>query len=288
MSIPENIAARVREKPIPSLVAFKLLQLLDDQDHSMKQVVQLIENDPSLTTEVLKVANSATYFRGKEVTTVSRAVLLMGEMMVVGIAICASSSIVFHAPLNGYDCKKGQMWEYAVKSAIGAREIVAFLKRKISPGLAFTAGLLHDIGKSVLSDFLIPKKQELEHRIEGGASLNFLDAERETVGTDHCEVGYALARHWGLPKSLCIAIRDHHTPYHTEKAHQELVYAVHLGDHFAMMAGAGTGADTFNYPIDENYTDFVQIQKNDFAHLFLKVQEEFEYIKSSIMSERKA
>ncbi|MFQ5649180.1 MAG: HDOD domain-containing protein [bacterium] len=287
MSIPEKIAARIEEKPIPSLVAFKLLHLLDDEDHSIKQVVQLIENDPSLTTEVLKVANSATYFRGKEVTTMGRAVLLMGEMMVVGIAICASSSIVFNQPLEGYHCKEGQMWQHAVKSAIASRELVAFLKKKIPAGLAFTAGLLHDIGKSVLSEFLLEKRDALLALWNGEQVEDFLLAERETVGTDHAQVGYVLSGHWGLPKALRIAIRDHHNPSDTDTEFRELVYTVHLGDHIAMMAGAETGSDSFGYRVDAEYADYFDITKDQFALLFLTVQEEFERIKATIMSEGK-
>ncbi|MFQ5769869.1 MAG: HDOD domain-containing protein, partial [bacterium] len=103
MSLLESITKKVEEKPIPSLVAFELLKLIEDENHSLKDVVKIVENDASLTTEVLKVANSAAFFRGQPVTTLNRAILLMGEMMVVGVAICASSSILYHSPLEGYD-----------------------------------------------------------------------------------------------------------------------------------------------------------------------------------------
>ena len=118
MRIAEQIAMAVKEKPIPSIVAFEILKTIEDEDHALKDVVKLVENDVSLTAEVLKLANAAAYFRGQQVSTVGRAVLLMGEMMVVGVAICASSSIVFHSALEGYESKAGEMWDYSLRSAI--------------------------------------------------------------------------------------------------------------------------------------------------------------------------
>ena len=63
MSIADKIAKRIEEKPIPSMVAFQILKVIEDEDHSLKDVVQLVENDASLTSEVLKMANSAAYYR---------------------------------------------------------------------------------------------------------------------------------------------------------------------------------------------------------------------------------
>ena len=107
------------------------------------------------------MANSAAYCRGQPVTTISRAVLLMGEMMVVGVAICVSTSIIFQRPLDGYESPEGELWEHSLRSAIACRELAKFTKGKVNPGLAFTAGLLHDIGKSIISEFLVGSTKEM-------------------------------------------------------------------------------------------------------------------------------
>jgi putative nucleotidyltransferase with HDIG domain len=280
MSIAEKIAKRIEEKPIPSMVAFQLLKVIEDEDHSLKDVVQLVENDASLTSEVLKMANSAAYYRGEPVTTVNRAVLLMGEMMVVGVAICASTSIVFHSPLEGYESAAGEMWDYSLRSAIASRELARFAKKPVQPGLAFTAGLLHDIGKSVISDFLVGSTQDL---IDGtGNGHDYLEGERKLTGTDHAEVGYALGKHWGLPESLCVAIRDHHAPLKSDDEFRTLVYVVHLGEIFSMIGGNGTGADTLAYKVDPDYENYVSFSKKDFEGLLLKIEEDFESIKNAI------
>ncbi len=284
MSILEKISKRIEEKPLPSMVAFEILKVIEDENHSLKQVVKLVENDASLTTEVLKVANSATYFRGMPVNTVNRAVLVLGEMMVVGVAICASSSIVFNSALEGYESPEGDMWEHSLRAAIASREIAKYTKNKVPPGLGFTSGLLHDIGKSVLSEFLIGSTSDLTDACEEGKDCDFLEAERLAVGTDHAEVGYQLAEKWGLPAALKTAIRQHHTPSKADAKHIPLAYTVHLGDLIAMLGGSGTGADALAYKIDNNYENYIRNDKDEFNIILLKVQEDFEIIKESLMT----
>jgi len=287
MNLLETITKRIKEKPIPSMVAFEILKVIEDENHSLKQVVRLVENDASLTTEILKVANSATYYRGQPVNTVNRAVLLLGEMMVVGIAICASSSIVFNSPLDGYESGEGEMWDHSLRSAIAAREIARYAKKNLPPGLAFTAGLLHDIGKSVISEFLVGSTEDMTHLCEKGDVSDYLEAERKAIGTDHAEIGYSLAKQWGLPEILCLAIRHHHKPANATEQYRKLVYTVHLGDLISMLGGSGTGSDSLAYKVDNNYDQFINISKDELAFVLLKVQEDFANIKESLMSDRK-
>lgn len=284
MSMLEKISKRVEEMQIPSMVAFEILKVIEDENHSLKQVVKLVENDASLTTEVLKVANSATYFRGMPVNTVSRAVLVLGEMMVVGVAICASSSIVFNSALDGYESPEGDMWEHSLRAAIASREIAKYTKNKVPPGLAFTSGLLHDIGKSVLSEFLIGTASNMTEVCEEGKVNDFLEAERLAVGTDHAEVGYQLAEKWGLPIALKTVIKLHHTPSKADAQYISLVFSVHLGDLIAMLGGNGTGVDALAYKIDNNYENYISIDQDEFSVILLKVQEDFEIIKESLMT----
>ncbi|RMF68903.1 MAG: HDOD domain-containing protein [Calditrichaeota bacterium] len=283
MSLVESIAERVKEKPIPSLVAFELLKVIENEDHSLKEVVRLVENDASLTSEVLKVANSAAFYRGTPVTTVNRALLLMGEMMVVGVAICASTSIIYHSPLEGYESAAGEMWDHSLRSAIAARELTRYSKKSISPALAFTAGLLHDIGKAVISEFLVGHTRTMTELCANGGAADYLEAERNMVGTDHTQVGYLLAQHWQLPEVLCLVIRDHHRPSQTKEEHKTLVHTVHLADLVSMLGGAGTGADSLAYKVDEESIDHFKITKDDLNWILLKVQEDFLVLKESLL-----
>lgn len=284
MNLIETIAKRVAEKPMPSLAATQILKVIEDENHSLKDIVKIVETDASLTAEVLKVANSAAFYRGNPATTVNRAILLMGEMMVVGVAICASSSIVFHRPLEGYESGAGEMWDHSLRSAIASREITHFSRTTLSSGLAFTAGLLHDIGKSVISEFLKGNTKNATNLFESGKAENYLEAEKDILGTDHAQVGYSMAQHWGLPEALCIAIRDHHHPSDSKEEHRGLVYAVHLGDIISMIGGGGTGSDSLAYKMDNGYEEYFKIDKSTFSRILLRVQEHFTSLKESIVA----
>ena len=80
--------------------------------------------------------------------------------MGVGVAICVSTSIIYQMPLDGYESPEGELWDHSLRSAIACRELAKFTKGKVNPGLAFTAGLLHDIGKSIISEFLFGSTKE--------------------------------------------------------------------------------------------------------------------------------
>lgn len=284
MSIIEQITQRIKEHPLPSMVAFEILKTIEDEDHSLKDVVKLVENDASLTSEILKMANSAAYYRGQPVTTISRSVLLLGEMMVVGVAICVSTSIIYQRPLEGYESPEGELWDHSLRSAIACRELAKFTKGKVNPGLAFTAGLLHDIGKSIISEFLVGSTKEMTDLCASREAADYIEAERRAVGTDHCEVGYTLVQEWGLPEMLCLALRDHHHPSKTENQYKHLVYTVHLGDIISMLGGAGTGSDSLAYTVDNEYEKYLNIQKDELSLILLKVEEDFTELKETLMS----
>ena len=168
----------------------------------------------------------------------------------------------------------GEVRRFAQRGA-HAREVARHAKGEISPDLAFTGGILHDIGKSVISDFLRGSTHEVLDRIETQQAADYLTAERSLIGFDHTEAGFELAQHWSLPEPLQSVIRHHHHPRQAPAEHQGLVYAVHLGDTIAMMGGVGTGCDTLHYQLDGDYTRFMDLAYSNLAAILLDVEEEF-------------
>jgi putative nucleotidyltransferase with HDIG domain len=127
----------------------------------------------------------------------------------------------------GYSLCKGGIYHHAVGTAVIAEKL-ADLTGKVEPSLAYTAGLLHDIGKVVLDQF-INAGFPLFYRELNEAEKNFSDVEKQVLGTDHTEVGADLARNWSLPDSLIETIRHHHKPEDAQK-HNALVHIVYLAD----------------------------------------------------------
>jgi len=284
MSRIDEILQRVSNLPMLSSVASRLLTVIGDTKHSLKDVVSIVENDPALTARVLKIANSAAMSRGHEITTLSRAILQLGEKMVIGIAIGSCASQVYNRPLEGYESPEGELWDHSLLTAIASREISAYTERDVSPELSFTAGLLHDIGKSVISEFLRGNAEQMIQWLDTGNVEDFIQAERDLIGTDHAQVGMELAQHWSLPLPIIESIQFHHNPNEASGKFRDLVYVVHLGDIVAMLAGTSTGSDALAYKMDNNYTNSLKIKSGDIQKILLEAQQEFENTKSAIFA----
>lgn len=270
----EEIIAAIKEVPLLSPSASQLLQLSASSDHDISEVVDIVKCDAALTARVLKIVNSVAYGLVHEVTTIERAVGYLGERMVAGIALGDSASALFHKELEGYDGPKSELWNHDLRTAIASREIAKQSKQPLSPDLAFTAGILHAVGKAVLSDFLQQTANEVLAGIDGNEVTDYLAGERELLGIDHTEAGYELAKNWELPESLQCAIRYHHSPADAPPEYQHLVYAVHLGCIVAMMCGSQS-SDSLQYHLDQNYTNFIDLTSEQLALVMLEVNETF-------------
>lgn len=279
-----DIKQKVVKIPTMPAVATRLMQIISLPQHSSREVVDLIKNDVSLTTRILRIANSAAFSRGQEIDTLNRAILHLGENMVVGIAIGSCASSLLNRGLHGYASAPGELWEHSLRCAIASKLLTPFGKGSGQTEQAFTAGLLHDIGKLVMSEFMEGSTEKIVEFTNSSNETDYLDAEKALIGADHSEVGLMIAQHWGLPSPLPEVIKNHHRPSDYSGIHQELIYIIHLADMFAMMGGSGTGADSLTYKLDEGFHEFVDFQKQDFAKLLLQIEEEFYSTKLSLFS----
>jgi putative nucleotidyltransferase with HDIG domain len=279
---PAELQKVVSSVPMISASASRLLQITSQPDHEVIDVVNLVKTDANLTARVLKVVNSAAYGLVNQVTSVDRAVSYLGQQVIVSIAIESCAGELFAKELSGYEAVGGDLWKHDLRTAIAAREVVLQSGADLSPDLAFTAGLLHDIGKALISDYLRGSAPDAVELISSHDSLDYLAAEEHLVGVDHTIAGEALAIAWQLPPELIAVIRHHHQPSLAEEAWRPLVYAVHLGDSIAMMGGFGTGSDSMRYKLDPHYADFIQIKANILANIMLTVDTEFNKLTESL------
>lgn len=273
-TIIDKIMQQVKRVPPLSRTASDLIVLLEKPDHTLDDVVAVVSSDPMLVGQLLKIANCAAFARRSPVETIGGAVSYLGDKLVVGIALGSAAAAVYDAPLKGYEGESGILWMHSLRTAIAAREVARFSQGHVTGGLAYTAGLLHDIGKALLTAHLEEHNEQM-HELLTKDNVDFLEAERRIVGADHCEAGRLLSEHWGLPSSLRAAIALHHTPDKADEAHQPLCYTVHLADMVSMMAGVGTGTDTLRYHFSDAYEKCIAITRDDLDRLLLMVGIEF-------------
>jgi HD-like signal output (HDOD) protein len=212
-SLPELIAATSELRSLPSTTV-QLTSLLDDATVDAGSVLEIIEKDPSLTSNLLKLANSAYYGRRRQLGTTKEALVMLGNQAVVNLAFAASMGDIMRGPLAAYRLDRNQMWHHALGTALAATFLVGLEESGHSiRERAFTGGLVHDIGKLLLNG---PLKKELVQLPVDGTGDDLLAAEKSILGFDHAEAGARLGESWNFPASLVDVIRWHHHPEHAE------------------------------------------------------------------------
>lgn len=285
MAIPGGIKEDIGKiKPL-SQTAMRLMNIVSDPEHTMDQVAAVVESDPVLTGNVLRVVNSAAFGLSARISAVSRAVSFTGDNLVVGLALHLCAGGVFNHPLEGYESERGALWRHCLYTAIASREVARLSGGRADPEVAYTAGILHDIGKAVLSGSLNGRTREVLAMTDSQDAHDFRTGEMSLLGTDHCEVGASIGVHWSLPEPLNQVIRFHHEPEKTPEENRHLAYAVHLGDFIAMMEGAATGADSMIYTLDEKYKEYVSISSGELERIIYEAGQEYNQTVESMFGE---
>ncbi len=199
-------------------MVLQLLSLLDNPDVPLKRVVDLLQVDLELSGELVRVANSAWYGFVQRIDSVKHAVVVLGVENVKRLALTVALNQVA-GKFRGYDNLRS-CWDHVMASAIIAEELAVDLG--LSKDRAYTAGLLHDIGRLAL---LVSYPVEYANLIEAAREQHFdpLERERQLFDIDHCEAGRWLAEHWNLPADFAQAIAEHHQPAAVEKSLTPLV-----------------------------------------------------------------
>ncbi len=224
-------------QPIPQ-VALKILRLIDEEEYDIKALTQEIRKDQVISAKTLKLCNSVMFAGTHKIESLDHALIYIGLQSLVKLVISASVDDYFNHAGSGYSLCKGGLFHHAIGTAIIAEKL-ADLTGMVKPGLAYTAGLLHDIGKVVLDQY-VSSAYPLFYRQLYDESSSFLDTEKAILGIDHTEVGSDLARKWSFPESLIDVIRYHHRP--EDATHNlELAHTVYLAD--LLMSRFNTGLE---------------------------------------------
>lgn len=239
----EQVLTKIDNLPtLPTAVA-QLSKLIASPTASAKDFEKVIKPDPSLTANLLRLANSAYFGLRREVTSVKQAITLLGNKRVFEIAASAGFSKIIPPLLPGYNIRSSDFWLHSIAVAV-LSERLASLLRIPAPGLLFTAGLLHDIGKLAIGSFLEDEHNDLVEKLSRD-DCSFSEAEHSLLGTDHCEVGEEISKRWDLPDSVSWTARWHHFPTEIAEIAEikemdtSLVDLVHLADAISHMFGYG-------------------------------------------------
>jgi putative nucleotidyltransferase with HDIG domain len=196
-------------QPIPQ-VALKVLRIIDEGEYDIERIGQEVRKDQVISARTMQLANSAIYTKKKKVASLDHALVFLGQDLLVKLIISAAVQSYFDQSGMGYSLCKGGIYHHAIGVALVAEQI-AILTKEVAPSRAYTAGLLHDIGKVVL-DQHVTAVYPLFYRKLMEENHDVIAVERKLLGTDHIQVGHYLARRWDFPEPLIMCIRHHHHP----------------------------------------------------------------------------
>jgi putative nucleotidyltransferase with HDIG domain len=254
--IREKVKTIIQLPALPSL-AFEVVELVDNPKTSASQLAKLISADQALTGKVLKIANSPFYGFPKKISTIDFAIIVLGfdalKEIVISIALVSSLQ---RKTDNYFNTKT--FWDHSIATGVIARRLARDIGYRVT-GEVFVAGLLHDMGISILNKYFNPEFRRIVD-INRDMGLSFLEAEESVLGVTHAEIGSWLGERWNLPDQLVETIRHHHAPQHAAE-NPKLVSIVHCADVFARKLSA----EPVEFDADNTFSDFALdlLQLND-------------------------
>lgn len=260
----QDIVKRSNDLPTMPAAALAAMREADNPAGTARTVAEHVSHDQALSARVLRLSNSAYYGLTKQVTDLQEAVVVLGMRSVRNLAVVAASYPWMVKPLKGYMLEPIAMWKHSFGVAVGA-QLVAKQYKVGDPDLAFTAGLLHNIGKVAMSVWLDNKVTAML-KLAMKDNLTFDEVERKLLGYDHTEVGAYLAEMWNLPDSLIRPIRFHHNPDALSPT-DPIVDCVHVADVLSMMMGYGIGGDGLHYNLSQGACERLGLSETDIESL---------------------
>ena len=218
---------RIDLPSMPATLA-RIIQVTNSPEATAEDVANIVMLDQSLSTKVLRLANSAYFCRMNKAETVTDAVVTLGFGSVKNLAASASvvDALFPHEMFPGFGWQ--EMWIHSVTCAVASEAVCRRMSGSSNGESAFAAGLLHDIGKLILARTLPARFRQI---VEAARDYNFsmVQAEKNLLSTDHAQIGGELAEQWSFPVNLCAGIAYHHTPEDAIE-HEDTARAVAAGN----------------------------------------------------------
>jgi HD-like signal output (HDOD) protein len=277
---PDTLIKRAKSLPSPPLVLARLMNLMGQERRSRADIVRIVEVDAAFTAEILRVVNGAAYRRARAVRSVGDAIALLGEGELVKIVIRRAAAVIDQPKLPGYGLEDHGLWKNSLRIALAA-DAVAWQTGSVSSSVAYTAGLLCDVGKLAMGMFLAEKVDEVMDWQLAHPGAQFVEAERAVLGLDHGELGALMVEDWGLPVEIVEAVRCHHRPVDAG-GHTALAYHVHVADAIASMVGGVQGIDGLWYTLDPYWSEVIDLGNNQFETLVDEVRAMSEAVEAQL------
>lgn len=243
---------------LPAIVS-RLIKVVNSPDSSADDAAKLIQKDQALTTKMLRLANSAFYGIPRSISSVTSAVVILGFNTIRSFVLSASVMKMFSSPQRRV-IERERFWKHSIVCAMAARTIVRqFIHiRMMDPESAFCAGILHDLGKLIFSEFVSEDYADVYNYAKQN-QISLLEAEEKIIGFTHSQMGRILADKWSLPLDLEYSMLYHHQPMDATSV-TELIATIHIANTLSHQMGMNLFD---NEPVPQTSSQALAILKID-------------------------
>jgi len=277
--LPPQLKALVRRiDDLPTLprTVFRITEMINNPRASARDLSSVITDDQVLTARLLRLVNSSFYGFPQRITTVTRAIVLLGFDAIRHLLLTTSVFDVFANQHQGTAAGREDLWDHSLGCAVAAKVIGKHIRHDKIEEL-FVCALLHDIGK-IVSMVYAPDDYHAAVRLAAEKDILLFEAETELMDFTHADTGRLLARRWNLPIMVAEVIAHHHAPGSAGDYTQETA-VVHLADILCRALHYGAGGDNRIPAPHENTWELLDIHEGDIEPLLYEIESDFNDIR---------
>ena len=246
----------------------------------LEEIVATVKHDPALTARLLRVCNTVAFQGLRTISSVEEAVHRLGHDRLLAMVWQLCLGRTMRTTLPVYAMKAETFWRHSLVTAIAAEELLALTtKIKEDKATAFTAGLLHDVGKILVDAALLAKPGILSDYCQR-ERLSPRQAEKQLCGYDHAVIGGELLKSWNLPASLVAAVTYHHEPVMDFES--DLSSLIHLADLCSHSLGESPGGCAAQIPVATEAFNRLGFQLVALDEAMLKIQMRAAHVEASL------
>lgn len=270
-----ELIGKIKDLPTISTVALQINDEIKKESLTAKSLAALINQDPSLTSKILKLSNSAYYGLVKQVNTVDRAVTVLGLNTVQSIAFTVAVYKVFSSGSSTFDFPG--LWLHSLGCGVAAKNLMLAGAPQLAEQ-AFVCGIIHDVGKIAMADKL---PEELAAMIEliRNKGLSQKEAEEEIFGFSHQKIGSRMAAAWNFPDNYVFAVKSHHNAFPLKEQDDPdatiLAEAVVVANKIAKSLAFGSSTDLAKEQVTAPELEVFAISGKNLAKIVQQIKDDY-------------
>lgn len=282
MTAPQDIIAKVGNLPSLPAVAARINCEIENEAMSAKGLGAIISEDSALSAHTLRLSNSAFYGMPRQISTIEKAVMVLGFDAVKNLALSVSIFAFFRTGVSPSIDVMG-MWNHSLGTAVSARALVGLTNSKLAEH-AFLFGIIHDIGKVVLVNHCLKDMEEVARLIQA-EGISQEEAESQVLGFSHQKIGALLLKEWKFPEGLIAGVKLHHDLPPEVKAFDQdtshLVRALCVANQLAKALGLGVSTNPSREAIPAALWSYLGVGRQDLPPLSAMIREDYQNILQS-------